>query len=1318
MSTLDVNGYSSVFRSFVDFAQQSVKTGDTKAIAAAKIQKSLDGRRMITVTRSLTDAVHNWTRTNDEFSVNDITRKLFRNAIIEMFGDESKIPAEVKDAMRMEDYGQGKPLTARRILAVKNAIDVSRVDSSVGSVAKHHVRFGNGTPIRLDVIESARVPSAGFTRDTQITRGREGVAQTSREALGTLAGGSPFDAKTLLGLLKAGQTHLDRLAALDQLTKGQIAEQSWIFTHAVESLSNAELAAVYQAFTSEEMDLLRTALEIEGSSGSRDARMANGRLFDLEALVLREASRRASEMQLEDLRQTDPGDRSLWDERAPKVAEKGSKVFGNAGDDRSGRPRNDLSSPGLATLVNAAAASATQREKTASATQQDVRNRGFDVTLRQMGDVLRSKELTINMDVDTLLNKSNILQNPGQPLETYWSLKEKGVNVKGGGYGPRRDAVETQVFPELRHSPSKGRTRPVYSALNLTHASYGAADTLYGNVVIVLKPEVAKRATFTTNDSFQIVRISVTDAKKQQFYALFGSAEGIPDSLKLAVARPDSPERAALEKWLAKMAENAKSNPRSGWVCKDGDIPAELKAHFPNNPEGGQKDFQALHGLAIKCFGDADATGKVVATHDNIESLIPDLGEVNANALAEAVREKQAGGEGRVGFVDTAYIEAQIHGPVVPDRDIAEIRVNLHGPDAGNMDEGQKRQAIARLRDFEARTGIHVVIAEEGAWDAEHMELDELQGKTTRINARHYDRKKIAARQNEILANLKAESDRVIAKNQDWLNGLPEGVTFNLDGNILNRLAGKFLDKVRTRMAEDQSNSDTLSLVNHAFSDELREIVGEKVALLKEMAKLPFGSPAQMRTFARWVMEAREIRSVEEMRLVHRHAFAQAALMREILAADPPPAAGDVVGRLAQLAGEFGADDNEAGLVSLMSLELLRNGEPPVGEEGLAKLRNLFGSTEMRGYARQLDRICQEGKFGTLPGAAKVSTLKNLISFTAMNIAKLFGGEYEEPKTFDLPLELVQRPLRDAIRTVAPEVAGKLDFEYPAQPEFPRPAAPNAMPTTQAQRRQFLVGVMEEYRQKELGREKGVSTHGRGHIIRAFIYATAFANILEEQGVKVDRNALLCGIAGHDIARARPGHDYWEEASGQETVQRLGQVYGENTLGADYSQEMVDSIVGVKVTLPDGREFSIPKSQTLEAHLLQSADSLDIGRTAKFEFGQFQFLNFGGNPDKLPENIKVLREQLFREADLLQKLTNQYCANAPLMDSLAKQVLNTDGPEGMRLNEQLEDLRQISQQALITQANDGDNEAFVTNIEQVIRDNPNLFPVLSRYYHE
>ena len=44
-----------------------------------------------------------------------------------MFGGEDKIPAGVRDAMKLQDYGKGRPLTARRILAVKNAIDASGV---------------------------------------------------------------------------------------------------------------------------------------------------------------------------------------------------------------------------------------------------------------------------------------------------------------------------------------------------------------------------------------------------------------------------------------------------------------------------------------------------------------------------------------------------------------------------------------------------------------------------------------------------------------------------------------------------------------------------------------------------------------------------------------------------------------------------------------------------------------------------------------------------------------------------------------------------------------------------------------------------------------------------------------------------------------------------------------------------------------------------------------------------------------------------------------------------------------------------------------
>ncbi|MBQ7179623.1 MAG: hypothetical protein IJS08_19545 [Victivallales bacterium] len=120
--TLDINGYNNVFKSFVEFAQQRVDANDAKAVIDAHVNK-LGNRRILAVTQSLTDEVHKWLRTNDEYAVNDRTRNLFKKAIINMYGGESKIPASVKKAMLLGDYNCGKPLTARRIMAVKAAID-------------------------------------------------------------------------------------------------------------------------------------------------------------------------------------------------------------------------------------------------------------------------------------------------------------------------------------------------------------------------------------------------------------------------------------------------------------------------------------------------------------------------------------------------------------------------------------------------------------------------------------------------------------------------------------------------------------------------------------------------------------------------------------------------------------------------------------------------------------------------------------------------------------------------------------------------------------------------------------------------------------------------------------------------------------------------------------------------------------------------------------------------------------------------------------------------------------------------------------------
>lgn len=121
---LDINGYSSVFKSFVDFAQRKFAERETKAIADATLESAaLSGRKIVAVTDAKGDSLHKWSRGLNVTIANDRTRTLFRNAVADMFGGEAKIPESVKKAMVLSDYGEGKPLTARRIMAVKAAID-------------------------------------------------------------------------------------------------------------------------------------------------------------------------------------------------------------------------------------------------------------------------------------------------------------------------------------------------------------------------------------------------------------------------------------------------------------------------------------------------------------------------------------------------------------------------------------------------------------------------------------------------------------------------------------------------------------------------------------------------------------------------------------------------------------------------------------------------------------------------------------------------------------------------------------------------------------------------------------------------------------------------------------------------------------------------------------------------------------------------------------------------------------------------------------------------------------------------------------------
>lgn len=114
--------FNADFNRFVEFATAQRASG--KAIADAANGKFNVGGLARNVTIASGDKVGAWSRSQTAKDVNNVTRDIFRNAVANMFGGESKIPASVKKAMEMKNFdGSGRPLTAKRIMNVKVAID-------------------------------------------------------------------------------------------------------------------------------------------------------------------------------------------------------------------------------------------------------------------------------------------------------------------------------------------------------------------------------------------------------------------------------------------------------------------------------------------------------------------------------------------------------------------------------------------------------------------------------------------------------------------------------------------------------------------------------------------------------------------------------------------------------------------------------------------------------------------------------------------------------------------------------------------------------------------------------------------------------------------------------------------------------------------------------------------------------------------------------------------------------------------------------------------------------------------------------------------
>ena len=122
--SLDLNGYTQ-FKNFVDFANNEIKTlgksGKT-SIAQVSGDNRLGGHVIKANTNDTVGKLGS--RTQDIKDANNLARDLFKKAVADMYGGEKNIPKIVLDEMKLNDFDKGKPLTARRILAVKTAINV------------------------------------------------------------------------------------------------------------------------------------------------------------------------------------------------------------------------------------------------------------------------------------------------------------------------------------------------------------------------------------------------------------------------------------------------------------------------------------------------------------------------------------------------------------------------------------------------------------------------------------------------------------------------------------------------------------------------------------------------------------------------------------------------------------------------------------------------------------------------------------------------------------------------------------------------------------------------------------------------------------------------------------------------------------------------------------------------------------------------------------------------------------------------------------------------------------------------------------------
>uniref|UniRef100_B8DQR3 Uncharacterized protein n=1 Tax=Nitratidesulfovibrio vulgaris (strain DSM 19637 / Miyazaki F) TaxID=883 RepID=B8DQR3_NITV9 len=1212
--------------------------------------------------------------------------------------------------------------------------------ATVGKIGEHTVQIAGQTPLRLDKIKGNSLPFQGFTTATRINRAEAGMQANASSALHALArpGGSlkPAD---LLGGLKSFQTSLGRFAGLNRLTPVQTEPVGLAqMTRAVQGLSNADLTAVYQTFQSPQMALLKEALqaEVRANPANGDARAALSNLFDMEAVVLKDVSERI--LSVMDLADTPDADAAL----------RQGHRFGERAHEGPDAHARDISPRNMKTLVETTAQSATRNEREQGLVQGTLADRrvhgpdGQPLDARALGGILRSSELTMNIDPTFLFGQDGAIGDTA--WKNAFHLADQGITPRGKHYLAFRDEIERSVFPELSGQPARANERPLYAALNTTGNLSGAASN-YGSCVFVLRPETARRCTYTVDDTFVTVPMQFDRARVDVFTHMLDTLPpdalpGLPADVRDTLRNPDSELRRNLGAALGRVPDGAQITLKQfEQLVEEGGVPGEKLA----------TGHDWVRPLLVRGFGDTAMQRDRTATFDTLETLLPHLGEVDGGSLL------RAGATGQHKFaLQGRYIEAQVQGTFLPSRDVAEIRMDVgdllnwqtHGV---NTDKMRGIVEFARANDIKLTFTDFTGVKDLGPWQRQACAQLQAQGVSilgmddlvaARTDVTQPEAGLAFARSHQSVAETRAQARALVSGDGEELNARLLSLLPPDSGLAEVPLAGAALDRVKSRFLENVERAITSAdaegrgvNMETVLSDAIRAAaerpITQKTALLRDMETLHFDNEAQRAAFRSWVISARALTTPLEMRMIHANAMAQVARM-ERLGPNPPLDAlarefATGVGNLGVSIDafraqtnpeEFGPDDvfTEFNRTAFMAATLLHASNPALAGSMLEALESP-AARNLRGVCFKLHDPANDPLFPS-DGLSTARFLGDFMNYTATGLAQQLDRPKPQQPGFAAPLDYMPPTVRGALGAAIPGLGAALDTHFPAKAPrtiapFPAPTTPGGLATaTQTQRRTFFTGMLERYRHHEDTFDGDVGVHGMGHACRGFIFANVMANIMRERSVPVDKNAVLCGIAAHDSGRESNGSDVYETQSADIGLQAMRTAFGVESFG-----EAFETQYRLQIDDPDHRDQHRPL--TAEALLMQSADSLDISRTQDFDPARFPFLR---EPVTLPDGRILpqddrLRELLTHEAALLQRLTDPAVYARPLMHDLMLQM--GEAPDPSIPAGQLGEVKAAVRQEL-AELRTLDNDAYLARVEDALRTHAHEMPLLSRYYFQ